>query len=100
MGNSAATRLRAMVSDDGAAIVCKDSTTREMCRDILAAAALLDSFQNALTCIANFADPYEISEDLEEFGGTDDGLETVCMAYENMQSIARATLRSNPDDPR
>lgn len=42
--------------------------------------------------IASFGDAYEISEEPEEFGGTDDGLETVCMAYENMQSIAERGL--------
>lgn len=44
-------RLRAMVSGDGRAIVCKDSTTRQMATDILAAA-------DALECLAeelNFA---------------------------------------------
>lgn len=46
----------------------------------------------ALRKIAAFGDPYEIADNPEEFGGTDDGCETVCMAYENMQSIARAAL--------
>ena len=46
----------------------------------------------ALEQIASFGDPWEIAENPEEFGGTDDGSETVCMAFENMQSIAIAAL--------
>lgn len=46
----------------------------------------------ALDQISNFADPYEIAEEPEAFGGTDDGHETVCMAYENIQSIATIAL--------
>lgn len=56
---------------------------------------LLDAVKAArkrLAMIADFGDPYEISDEPEEFGGTDDGLETVCMAYENMQQIARNGL--------
>lgn len=39
--------------------------------------------------ITEYGDPFEIMEDPEEFGGTDDGPETVCMVYENIQGIAR-----------
>lgn len=46
----------------------------------------------ALRKIAAYGDPYEIADAPEDFGGTDDGTETVCMAYENMQSIAQARL--------
>lgn len=33
-------------------------------------------------------EPEEISEDPEEFGGTDDGLETLSMAYDNLKLMA------------
>lgn len=49
-------------------------------------------YEAALRQIAAYGDPYEIAEEPDEFGGTDDGLETVCMAYENMQSVARRAL--------
>lgn len=39
--------------------------------------------------IREYGDPFEILNDPEEFGGTDDGAETVCMVYENIQSVAK-----------
>jgi hypothetical protein len=52
----------------------------------------VERLREALRKIAAFGDPYEIAEDPEEWGGPDDALETVCMAYENIQGIARAAL--------
>ena len=64
---------------------------------------VLTLIQRRLETIAAFGDPSEIAKDPEKYGGTDDGLETVCMAYENMQSTAAAALAEaratlNPDD--
>jgi Lar family restriction alleviation protein len=52
----------------------------------------LEIVRRRLETIAAFGDPFEISQEPEEYGGTDDGLETVCMAYENMQSTTAAAL--------
>lgn len=48
----------------------------------------LERALNRLEAIVSFGNPEEIAEDPENFGGTDDGLETVIMVYENMQHIA------------
>ena len=54
----------------------------------------LERAAHALDCIGNlFGDPEEIYSEPEEFGGTDDGAETVIMAYENMQGTAQRALR-------
>jgi hypothetical protein len=58
---------------------------------------LIERAEARLKAITEFGDPYEINEDPEEYGGPDDGLETVCMAYENMQCIAAAALRDIAD---
>lgn len=46
----------------------------------------------ALRCLADFADPEEILEEPEDFGGTDDGAETLSMAYDNMKFAAQRGL--------
>lgn len=56
--------------------------------------AALEDARKRFQMIADFGDPYEINDEPEDFGGTDDGAETVCMAYENMQCIAENALRS------
>ena len=56
--------------------------------------AALEEARKRFQMIADFGDPFEISQEPEEFGGTDDGTETVCMVYENMQLIAENALRS------
>jgi hypothetical protein len=73
-------------------------------RDLRAA---LERAAERFAAIVAFGDPNEISQEPEEFGGTDDGLETVCMAYENMQFIAergaleiRAALASCDTHPK
>lgn len=48
MGVELIDRLRAMVSDDAKAIVCKDRTTREMCSDISCAATELADLRRKL----------------------------------------------------
>lgn len=40
-----------------------------------------------------YADPFDIAEDPEDYYGTDDGTETLAMAYENLQSEAVGQLR-------
>lgn len=54
----------------------------------------LSNIATRLEALENYGDPYEIADDPEDFGGTDDGLETVCMAYENLQGSAAAIGRT------
>lgn len=42
----------------------------------------------ALRCLADYAEPEELLDDPEGFGGTDDGVETLSMAYDNMRFAA------------
>lgn len=58
-----------------------DAVTADLIAALAKAAARFEA-------ISAFADPYEIASNPEDFGGTDDGEETVCMAYDNMQGIA------------
>jgi hypothetical protein len=43
----------------------------------------------ALRCLADYADPEEILDDPEGFGGPDDAVETLSMAYDNMKFAAQ-----------
>jgi hypothetical protein len=43
----------------------------------------------ALRCLADFAEPEEILDDPEGFGGPDDPVETLSMAYDNMKFAAQ-----------
>lgn len=43
----------------------------------------------ALRCLADYADPEEILDDPEGFGGPDDPVETLSMAYDNMKFAAQ-----------
>lgn len=43
----------------------------------------------ALRCLADYADPEEILDDPEGFGGPDDPVETLSMAYDNMKYSAQ-----------
>lgn len=54
--------------------------------------AAIQAARRRFAMIAEFGDPFEILADPEAFEGTDDGPETVCMVYENMQQIARNGL--------
>jgi hypothetical protein len=48
----------------------------------------------ALRCLADYADPEEILDDPEGFGGPDDPVETLSMAYDNMKfAAARGVAR-------
>jgi hypothetical protein len=46
----------------------------------------------ALRCLADYADPEEILDDPEDFGGPDDPVETLSMAYDNMKYAAQRAV--------
>ena len=46
----------------------------------------------ALRCLADYADPEEILDDPEGFGGPDDPVDTLSMAYDNMKFAAARGL--------
>ncbi len=46
----------------------------------------------ALRCIADYADPEEILDDPEGFGGPDDPVDTLSMAYDNMKFAAKRAV--------
>lgn len=56
--------------------------------------SLAERCEKASKRLSADGDPFEISQEPEEFGGTDDGLGTVCMVYENIQSEATRALDS------
>jgi hypothetical protein len=52
----------------------------------------LDHAMRRLRLISDIADPDDILADPEEYGGTDDGPETLSMVCENMKSLAAMAL--------